>query len=446
MLQPVWWMAVAVACAVAGGGCLLAGRGWSRRVSVVAVLLSAVAVGGTLESLSDPGNDAADWAQQCPRQTTMRVRLVEQPQPRQRSYRVGAVVEQRDGVARRGGLVLYVHRDSLAARLRYGDRLLVDCRPDTERRTAYVAEGRHSILSRDSTSLRARSEAVRRALVVRMRRGPLDERYVGVVEALTLGWRADVGEELRQQFRDAGLAHLLAVSGLHVGLVAALAGALLGWLGRERRGRVLRGALQLVAVWLFALLTGMAPSTVRAALMFSLFIVSDVLARRTESLNTLAAAAIIMLLADPQLLFDVGWQLSFSAVAGILLAMPAIHAMRTVIGRAAAVSMAATVATLPIIVAVFGRLPFYSLVANVLLVPATGVLMVLALAYVAVPCDFTAWPAGALLWLVDRLTAWLSRLPGAVVEGFAVSGLGVLAIAAVSLAVVLLPRFVQGRG
>ena len=251
--------------------------------------------------------------------------------------------------------------------------------PDILRRSIYLTSDHYIVIARDSTSLRAHSEALRRRLLQRMQDGPL--RDCSVAEALALGWKGGIDRDTRAHYRNAGLAHMLAVSGLHVGLLAAMVGGLFRWTGRERRGRVVRGAMQLVAVWLFALITGLAPSTLRAALMFSMFIVNDMVARRVVPLNLLALAAIVMLVVDPLLIYDVGWQLSFSAVAGIILAQPAIQALRTTVGQAAAVSVAATLATLPVVVATFHRLPLYFVVANVIVVPAAGVILGLSLLY-----------------------------------------------------------------
>ena len=276
-----------------------------------------------------------------------------------------------------------------------------------------------------------------------MQSGPLQDG--GVAEALALGWKADIGSDTKANYRNAGLAHLLAVSGLHVGILAAIVGGLFWWMGRERRGRIIRGSLQLLAVWGFAFITGAAPSTLRAALMFSMFIVNDMLARRVVPLNLLALAAIVMLIADPLLVYDISWQLSFSAVAGILLAQPAIQALRTPVGQAATVSVAATLATLPVVVATFHRLPLYFIIANVIVVPIAGVILVLSLLYMIVPCVATAWPLDLLLRGTDTLTGWVGSLPGAVAEDVYLSTPMMVVLTLVVVITLLLPQFLFRR-
>jgi competence protein ComEC len=160
----------------------------------------------------------------------------------------------------------------------------------------------------------------------------------------------------------------------------------------------------------------MAPSTLRAALMFSLFIVANISGRRTPTLNLLAAAAIITLLINPLVLKEVGWQLSYSAVCGLILARPAIVAFRNRLWQLVSVSVFATLATLPIVATTFHRLPVYFLIANIIIIPLAGVLLFLSLMYMIVPCDITAWPLHWLTLGIEYVTAWVSSLPGAVVE------------------------------
>lgn len=356
-----------------------------------------------------------EWCRHCPEKAILEVRLSETPSPRAKSYKAQADVLAVDGNPCRGSIRVYLRPDSTAATLRYGDRLLLHGYPDTVKRSIYVTSDHYIVTARDNTSLRAHSERLRMRLLRRMQRGPLDKRYAGVAEALTLGWRADIDPETQAAYRDAGIAHLLAVSGLHVGLVALMVGGVLFWVSRERRGRIIRGSVQLTAVWLFVLVSGLAPSSVRAALVFSLFIISDILGRRTPKLNLLAAAAIIMLIVKPMLLFDVGWQLSFSAVAGILLAMPVIMAFRSRLYQAAMVSVAATTATLPVTLTTFHRFQPYFLVANVVVIPLSSLILAFSLLYMALPCGTTAWPVEMMLRATEAVTSWVATLPGAVI-------------------------------
>ena len=408
-----------------------------RRAPLVPVALAFMALVALTGAL---GRADRLWHRHCPAQVYMTVCVSDIPANLGDVAVGGGKVLKINNMQRCGDIRMFFRGDSLAHTLRYGDTLLLHGYPDTLRRSIYLTDDHYIVTGRDSTSFRARCKALRLRLLRRMRRGPLVDG--AVAEALALGWKGGIGRDTRAHYRDAGLAHLLAVSGLHVGLLAAMVGAAFFWTGRERRGRVVRGVAQLAAVWLFALITGLAPSTLRAALMFSMFIVNSMAARRVAPLNLLALAAIVMLCADPLLLYDVGWQLSFSAVAGILLAQPAIMALRTPVGQAAAVSTAATLATMPVVVATFHRLPLYFLVANVVVVPAAGVILGLSLLYMLLPCDVTAWPLGLLLKGVDALTAWVGSLPYAVAEGIHLSTPLLVALTVVVVVMLLLPQMI----
>ena len=423
------WVGGMAAATLAGGLMLIAGTKRYERI-LGALFLAVVFVAGGLRSIvADPTRDELDWSHHCTPPNYLEIKLKETPVPREKSYRARAEVVNVDNIGVRGRMTLYLRKDAQAAALRYGDRLLAHGYADTIRRTLYVTGDHYLVTASDSTSRRARIEQLRMRLLRRMQEGPLPRREAGVAEALTVGWRGDLDASTQAAYRDAGIAHLLAVSGLHVGLLAAMVGGLMFWTGRERRGRTVRGTVQLAAVWTFALLTGLAPSTIRAALMFSLFIISNILGRRTDRMNLLAACAMITLSADPDLLADTGWQLSYSAVAGILMARPVIHRYRNRLWQSAMVSLAATLATLPTVVATFHRLPAYSLITNLIVVPFAGVLLVLSLAYMAVPCPATAAPLGWALRATEWLTGQVAGLPGAVVEGLHPDGWATAGIA-----------------
>ena len=409
-----YWVAGMATCALTLGVMLIVGREWYkiRTVALILALLFVLCGGGMMET----HRLATDWTSRCGERAYFLLQIDESPQPRARSFRARAKVLEVDGQACGGHLTLYVGKDSCGASLGYGDRVAVYGKPDREWNSLYAPSGRYAVTARGGASVRYYGERLRLRLLHRMYQGPLPERYAAIAAALTLGWRADVPEEVRSEYRDAGVAHLLAVSGLHVGLLASMVGALLFWTGNERRGRMVRGGGIFVAIWLFALLTGMAPSTVRAALMFSLFVLANIWGRRTPRLNILATAAVLTLAVDTGLLFDVGWQLSYSAVAGILVMMPLIRAFHSRLWQAVAVSMAATIATTPVTVSAFGRFYPYFLIANVVVVPFAGLVLMLALLYVALPCGVVAWPLEMLLRGIELLTHWVSGLPYAVVE------------------------------
>jgi competence protein ComEC len=140
-----------------------------------------------------------------------------------------------------------------------------------------------------------------------------------VVLAMTTGERGEITPELRQKYSASGASHLLAVSGLHIGIAFMLINILLLPLVLLRYGNVVRSLLAIALIWLYVWLCGMSPSAVRAAIMFSLLQFSLASLREYASINILAGTAFVMLAFDSHLLFDISFQLSFIAVAGIIL-------------------------------------------------------------------------------------------------------------------------------
>ncbi|MCC7501588.1 MAG: ComEC/Rec2 family competence protein [Flavobacteriales bacterium] len=203
----------------------------------------------------------------------------------------------------------------------------------------------------------------------------LDREDRGMVKALLLGIRDELDADQKQAFARSGTIHVLAVSGMHVGLVYAVFMALLGWWGRKKGARLVRGSLVLLFLWGYAGLTGWSPSVMRATIMFTLFTISEMSGRQGEPLNTLFGAAFVLLIWDPLMLFQLSFQLSFLAVLGILLFYKPImrlwYAPNTVLHyfwSLTAVSLAAQVITTPLSLYMFKAFPVWFLPANLAIV------------------------------------------------------------------------------
>ena len=203
----------------------------------------------------------------------------------------------------------------------------------------------------------------------------LDREERGMVKALLLGIRDELDADQKQAFARSGTIHVLAVSGMHVGLVYAVFMAMLGWWGRKKGARLVRGALVLLFLWGYAGLTGWSPSVMRATVMFTLFTISEMSGRQAEPLNSLFGAAFVLLIWDPLMLFQLSFQLSFLAVLGILLFYKPImglwYAPNTVLHyfwSLTAVSLAAQVITTPLSLYMFKAFPVWFLPANLAIV------------------------------------------------------------------------------
>jgi competence protein ComEC len=264
-------------------------------------------------------------------------------------------------------------------------------------------------------------------------------REAALARGFVLGEDEGVDTRTEEDFRRAGLAHLLAVSGQNVTLLALLAMPLLGAFGIPLRERLL-WVLALIAV--YVPVAGAGPSIQRAAVMGAVGVLATLGGRRSSRLYALALAALVTLAIDPGIGADVGWQLSFAAVLGILLlASPLRRAIEARLGRGTwrralaegvAVTVAATLATAPLIAFHFERISTTTLAANVLALPAVAPAMWLgmcgaALAQVpGVPLEPLNGLNALLLAYIAQVAAWCAAPDWAELD-VRLSGLGLLA-------------------
>ncbi|NGF55008.1 ComEC family competence protein [Parapedobacter sp. SGR-10] len=255
-----------------------------------------------------------------------------------------------------------------------------------------------------------------------------DKRAFQVAIALIFGYRSQIDAATLRAFTNTGTIHVLSVSGLHVGLVFGFLTLLLGWMDRFRYGKVLRCTVILLSVWSYVILTGMAPPILRAGIMISFFLLSLMVRRKQIPLNTLAASAFFILLFSPKALFDVGFQLSYMAMLGILLLYPLLCTLYLPNNKYLAwvveycyVSVAAQLFTLPFVLYYFGQFPNYFLLANLFIaLPSTGIMYVgllLACCPIAVLSAFFAKVLDFLLVFLLEGLGWIERLPFATVRG-----------------------------
>lgn len=241
-----------------------------------------------------------------------------------------------------------------------------------------------------------------------------------LLQALLLGDRTSLDPGQYQSYQRAGAAHLLAVSGLHVGVFSGLVGWLLWPLRRVRRGKGVHGALLLLALWSYVLLAGAGPAVVRAAVLFSLLTYALLSNRPGQSLHFWALAVLVLLgVVEPRWLFQAGFQLSFTAVWAILTFYPPLYRLWPFrsgpgawLGQLCCLATAAQLGILPLSLYFFHQFPLHFLIANVLLVPVLGLVLgwgfvLLAAAVVGSPPSWLALPYEAVLRTMNSLTSWL---------------------------------------
>ena len=237
-----------------------------------------------------------------------------------------------------------------------------------------------------------------------------------VVLAMTTGERSEISPELRQHYSASGASHLLAVSGLHIGIAFMLVNLLLLPLVLLRYGNLLRSVVAILLIWLYVWLCGMSPSAVRAAIMFSLLQFSLSSLREYSSINILAGTAFIMLAFDSHLLFDISFQLSFIAVAGIVLwAMPLYRLcatrfklVNTVVGILM-VGVASTFATMPLVASTFSTISLVGIFINPVVILLANIVVLAGVIALALP--FMGVVAECAASLQNIVVEWAASLP-----------------------------------
>ncbi|MGO4912326.1 ComEC/Rec2 family competence protein [Leeuwenhoekiella sp. W20_SRS_FM14] len=204
-----------------------------------------------------------------------------------------------------------------------------------------------------------------------------------VLNALLLGQRQELSSDLQESYSNVGVIHILAVSGLHVGILMLLVQFLLKPLGNFKTSRILRCILVIAIIWAFALFTGSSPSVLRAATMFSFIQLGLLLGQRQASLNAIIISAFLLILINPGLIYEVGFQLSYAAVFFIIWLYPKFEMLwepknkiLKYYWQLIVVSIAAQIGVLPLSLYYFHQFPGLFLVANMIILPVLGILLI----------------------------------------------------------------------
>ncbi|MDR1169923.1 MAG: competence protein ComEC family protein [Prevotellaceae bacterium] len=256
-----------------------------------------------------------------------------------------------------------------------------------------------------------------------------------VALALLIGNRRYLEDELRDSYTNSGTVHLLAVSGLHVGIVFMILSFVLRFMDRAKKLRLFKGLIILVSLWIYASIAGLASSIVRASLMFSIFVISDMFNKSKGTYNNLALSCFIMCIANPYVIFDTGFQLSYLAVAGIVYFQPKFMKpfrrckgpVKTVL-ECITVTVAAQLGTLPVILFVFKTFPTYFLFANLILVPYTSIVMyigviVIALSWQPFLLAVSGFVLNYCIYLMNYIVKFFDSLPFSSIGGIYLNGI-----------------------
>ncbi len=362
------------------------------------------------------------------------VRINEPVIEKAKSYKAEGIVEtvinKGSSTKTTGKILLYFAKDSAEAMLQYGDKILLSktLQPIKNsgnpgafnyKRYASFQQIFHNVYlkRKDWVLLDHKSchpfrqyifnarEKILSILRVSVGQGK-DE--LGIAEALLIGYTNDLDKDLQQAYSNTGVVHIIAISGMHLGLIYVMLVWLFARTPLIKRSKTTQVILILTCLWLFSFLTGAAASIIRSAVMFTFITIGKNFGKKTSIYNSLAASAFVMLCYNPYYLWDVGFQLSYFALIGIVVFQKPIYNLFFVrnkwldkIWELMAVSLAAQILTFPVCIYYFHQFPNLFLITNMIAVPLSSIILFAEIALVAF-----SWIPIASLYL-GKLTEWL---------------------------------------
>ncbi len=340
--------------------------------------------------------------------------------------------------------LLYFEKETLSKQLAYGDLLIFKAKlseiqnsknPNefdykqylANKGVAYQAYVTHEKWNRigqgQGDYLRLSAQKVRAYFLQIYRQNGLTDDEFAVAAALTLGYKHDLDAETRQSYAATGAMHILAVSGLHVGIIFMIIKYFLFFLDKVKWGKYLKFAITIFILWAFAYISGLSPSVRRAAIMFSFISASMLVERKVNIYNSIAASAFFLILENPFIIFQVGFQLSYLAVLSIIFFQPKIHALLYIKNKMldklwalVSVSIAAQIGTSPIALFYFHQFPNYFIITNLIVIPMAILIVYSALALLILSfSDIAAYFVGKLLvgltYVLNQSIALIEKMP-----------------------------------
>ena len=387
---------------------------------------------------------------------------VEKPNSFKSTVEVNEVITSDSAARTNEKIIIYFEKSENTIKLKPGDEVLFNRSPnlvapklnpydfDYQKylarhkiyRQVYLATENWQQTGNSRFSLICEAEKLRDKLINVYRSQPIDSVEFEILSALTLGYSRELDPETRRVFSSSGAMHVLSVSGLHVAIIFAVINFLFGFLKRNKHGRFIFTASIILVLWFYAFITGLSPSVLRATAMFSVYIIGENIYRKANIYNSLALTAFFLLLINPNSLFDIGFQLSYSALFGIVVIEPKLREHVNVKNRVLryfvsliTVSVAAQIATFPLTSFYFSQFPTYFWLTNIFIIPAVAFLTPAGIVLlfvnqipivsniISVTLNFTLKYSYKLLYLIDQLPLSVFQVTVNAVQLFLIIGL-----------------------
>lgn len=335
-----------------------------------------------------------------------------------------------------GRLLLYFEKDDLANALQYGDKIIIhkplqhiknSGNPGAFNYERYAAfqqlfhtvflKKKDWVLLKDKKVSRFNSFifSTQQNIIKNLQKNIKGKNELGIAEALLIGYKEDLDKDLVQAYSNTGVVHIIAISGLHLGLIYFTLLALFNRLPFIKQSKITKALLLLLGLWLFSILTGASASVLRSAVMFSCIIIGECFNKKISIYNSLAASAFLLLCYNPYFLWDVGFQLSYLAVLSIVIFQKPIYRLWHVknkwadkIWQLCTVSLAAQILVFPICIYYFHQFPNLFLITNLVAVPLSSIILYLEIIMIAF-----SWIPGVSHYggkIVEWLVCWMNKM------------------------------------
>jgi competence protein ComEC len=352
---------------------------------------------------------------------------------------IEAIVHNDSSLPASGKMLVYFFKDSGMSNLHYGDRILIHKDPQNIKNSgnpgAFNYE-RYAAMQQIFQQVYVKQEdwaklngnagnpfqqflyTTRNNILAALQRNINNSKdELGIAEALLIGYTNDLDRDLVQAYSNTGVVHIIAISGMHLALIYVLLIWIFSRVPLIKQSKLLQTILILGCLWLFSLLTGGAASVLRSAVMFSFIHIGNNFVRKTSIYNALASSAFVLLCYNPYYLWDVGFQLSYLALIGIVVFQKPVYGLLHIknkwldkIWQLAAVSLAAQILTFPICIFYFHQFPLLFLLANILVVPLSSIIL-----YAEIMLITCAWFHPLAVW-VGKVTTGMLLLMNTLIE------------------------------
>jgi len=427
-------------------------------VSGVAIIIFFLALGSLLAWYKDIRHNDQWLGKTYQKTYTVIATLREPPVEKINSYKIPATVT---AISKAGeltpvktGIIIYLKKNASILSLDYGSQIIF-LKPLQEIKNAgnpggfdykqyclfqgithqvYLDSGEFVLIKKKNEALVAKTLFLIRMKVLSILRSYIKPgKEQGLAEALLIGYKDDLDKNLVQSYSNTGVVHIIAISGLHLGLIYWLLVQLFRPFKKRKSFKWLIPVIILSCLWLFSLLAGGQPSVLRSAVMFTCILLAEILSKKTSIYNTLALSAFVLLCINPYWLWDVGFQLSYTAVLSIVIFMRPIYNWFCIknkildfIWKLNAVSIAAQLLTTPLSIYHFHQFPNFFLLTNFVAVPLSslvvlGEIVLCLFSFIPFPADILGKILLWLLWLMNSYIERIELLPGSLWDGMQIS-------------------------